>query len=97
VTRRVADTRQRDLERAERLAVKLHVEAMAQGERCKAENNQADWLSWWRVRQAAAEAVDELRRARRAPGLGFVKAVHPAAPLNKDAERDHQGVPAKSE
>lgn len=87
--------RDRTMEAAERLAVRLY--SMASGQHRQAEDtnglNDPDLKAWWTVKTAAAEAVDVLRQAR---GMPYLAPVAPPFPGDvKTEELDHMGVPPK--
>jgi hypothetical protein len=98
---RFQNTREKMLEKNERLAVRLYAEAsLLNDEACK-EGRSEDEKTWWAVRQAAAEAVSILRNARGAiptfrPEPEQPKPYKPLGPVRPTGILDMDEVPIKS-
>lgn len=86
--RRAAGDRERAFEAGERLAKSL--QALARKKRAGSEG--PDERAWWVVEASAEEAIKAIREARRAPGRGPAKPLHPYL---GGGDLDAQGVPPK--
>ena len=98
MTGRIAtDPRTRIIQRLERMASRVQVDALGYFRTAELAGDSEDMKTWWNVSAAANEIVQTLKAARGAPGVGEQKPLSgkPPKPILRQALLDQFGVPPK--